>query len=96
MPVTVSVSAPDPAIALVGLMEEMAGVGVEPDPDPPEPEAEPPPHPFIKTVKTSTGTKARRRTEKNCNLQNETTFNTRSSFLSRTNLIVRVDNSSQL
>lgn len=75
-PVTVSVSAPDPAVIVAGLMDEMAGVGVvaPPPADPPEPELEaglelPPPHPFTKATAPRPKTKARKRTKESHNPQ---------------------------
>lgn len=81
-PDTVSVSGLDPAVIVVGLMDEMAGVGVV---DPPEPELEaglepPPPHPFTKVATPRPKTKTRKRTEESHNLHNAQTLSKDPSF----------------
>ena len=79
-PLTVRVRAPDPAVMVVGLMEEMAGVGVVVEPPPvgsPEPELAlepPPPHPFSKAATPRAKTKTRKRTEEGQNLQRAQTL----------------------
>jgi hypothetical protein len=79
-PLTVSVRAPDPAVMVVGLMDEMAGVGVAVEPPPagsPEPELvlePPPPHPFSKAATPRAKTKTRKRTEESQNLHRAQTL----------------------
>jgi hypothetical protein len=95
-PDTVSVTALDPAGIVVGLMDEIAGVGVVPLPpvDPPEPEFElgcelPPPHPFTKAVRTNT--KARKRTDESDDLHCAQTLSKGPSFPNAANSIVGMD-----
>jgi hypothetical protein len=80
-PDTVSVSAADPAVIVVGLMDETAGVGlvVLSPAEAPEPEL-PPPHPFTKAAAPKPKTKARKRTEESHNLHNAQTLSKYPSF----------------
>jgi hypothetical protein len=80
-PDTVRVNAFVPAGTLVGLMDEIVGVGVvlPPPPDPPEPpdplELEPPPpQPLTRTGIPSPKNKAKKRTEESRNPAPEHTF----------------------
>jgi hypothetical protein len=85
-PDTVSVSALDPAVIVVGLIDKMAGVAVLPLPpaELPEPlEAAlvlPPPQPFSKAAATGPKTKPRKQTKESLNRFNAQNLSKRPSF----------------
>lgn len=79
-PDSVRINALEPAGTVVGLMDEIAGVGIvlPPPPDPPEPpdplELEPPPQPLRRTRIPSPKNKAKKPTEEIRNPAPEHTF----------------------